>query len=406
LPDLVAEVVDAAPRQPPVVFTNPGAIPDAAQPAPVATIPPLQTASPDVSCNEPTDDPALTIVHGVRDAERLYFCAASATGEFDPGAKPEPSAGLAYGERWVRGAQAIDFSAALSIWVIASAGPLEGELSCAEALALADGSDLGRDAGGSEATAANLDGGLGAQRDAAGLTVRDAMASITHDLRYSDAAMDAGASRDASRPDASSALQVGPTSLRVLPFVSFPADSFEQAASSLLIATGCVGPVAEAAAAACGVRHTAPSALAPVWVPLSRVLDFGTMGLQFVNASTLERATLRSSPSEGSDAAYFTVASSVGAGDIAPRESRTGVGIADLGTDLGAVAVRIESGTGSEPLLSQSWAETLQFSGDLELANARSFSFVLLGSLGTTGMGFVMQPPRVILIPNDPLPNQ
>jgi hypothetical protein len=313
------------------------------------------------------------------------------------------------------------------LWLIASAGPLDSTLSCGDALALAGDAAAAHDAGLQlEAMHPALD--AAPESDAAVHSARDASVHPWREFRDSATASDAAAAPDATierdaaahhtaidaavdaavalGSDSGAVFEVGPAMLRVLPFVSFPPGSFEGAASSLLVAAGCVGPVADSAAAACGARFAAPSALAPVWVPLSRVSDFRTLGLQFVNASTLERATLRSSPGEGSEGAYFTVASSVGAGEIAPRETRTGVALADLGADLDTVQVRIESGSGSDPLLIQSWADTLHLSGDLELGNAQSYSMVLLGPLGTGTIAFAAQPPRVIVIPNDPLPNQ
>jgi hypothetical protein len=355
-------------------------------------------------------------MHAVADARFLYFCPGTDAGVLDAEAKPMPSGGLAYGKTWIRGANELDFDAGLSLWVIAVDAPLGSDVGCADINAL-EAADAGSirvppvvvkgerdatlaDAGTLEGTDAAAAADASAVADAAAgskATALDAAlldtGSDVHDASLGQPGLDASAG--------DAAVELAVTDMRVAPFVTFPPGSFARAKSSLLIAAGCIGPVSRAQAAYCGTASAVASSLQPYWLPLSRVTTFDSVGLQFVNASDVPRATLRSTPSDATLGAFFSVGYDVGIGEIAPQALHTGVPLADIGTDLRQVRLEIETSSGAEPLFSQSWQDTLQAAPDVELHNAGAFSIVLVGAV-TVPRNRAFNPPRLVLLSNDP----
>ncbi|HEX2733427.1 MAG TPA: hypothetical protein VHM70_17570 [Polyangiaceae bacterium] len=375
---------------------------------------------------EPSNDPAFMILHGVLDATYVYFCPARQTGEIDDDAVPMPPRGLAYGELWVRGASEFDFAAAVSLWLVASEQRLAEGTKCGE-LAMRAAEAL------AESNAEPGDGGPPSTEEPDAALLLDAATAAAE-------GHDAGLLSDASNwRDASQALQSGSMSdaadggdaaprdagsravslesfdvrapglarrpkLRLSPFASFAEDSFQRASVSLLAATGCIGPIAERDLSACGLTVAAPSSLAPVWGPLSRIVDFSALGLQFLNASSLADATLRSAPDDQNMGVYLTVASDVGRGEIAPSQARSGVQLDDIGSDLSRTYLTVEQGLASEVLFSESWQAVLARSGNPELASGRPFTIALLGAVPPSANS-TLNPTRMLIIENDPRPD-
>lgn len=394
---------------------RPGFIPtDAASSAPAGSdaavvappvVPSTEPTSPPVNrpgSDEPDRDPALTVVHGVADATLLYFCPEGEGGELQAEALPSPRGGLAYAETWVRSVDDFDFDAGLSEWIVAVETPLADDVRCGDVqkLALSDAGSQATPASGAEAV---LDAGaVHKELDAALAFELDAAHA---DAAFTDAS-DAVVPVDSGSPDAASlerdAAQANPRPPRVVPFVTFPAGSFDRAKSSLLIAGGCVGPVSSAQATYCGTSHAMQSSLQPYWVPLSRTTAFDSVGLQFINASDVPRATLRSTPDAGATGVFFSVGFDVGIGGIAPDALHTGVALADIGADLSSVQLAVEVGAGSDPVFTQTWQTVVREARDVELRDGGAFSFILLGAV-TAPRSRAFNPARLMLISNDPV---
>lgn len=408
LPDLAKSVVDAG--RPAFIPTDAAssapAASDAAVVAPPST-PSTEPTSPPVNrpgSNEPDRDPALTVVHGVADATLLYFCPEGEGGELQPEALPSPRGGLAYAETWVRTADDFDFDAGLSEWIVAVDAPLADDVRCGDLPKLVT-SDAESQAPSASGAGVALDAGaVHTELDASWSPSESDAAGV--DAAFTDAS-DAVVPFDSGSPDAASverdaAGQVNPRAPRVVPFVTFPAGSFERAKSSLLIAGGCIGPVSSAQATYCGTSHAMQSSLQPYWVPLSRTTAFDSVGLQFINASDVPRATLRSSPDEGATGAFFSIGYDVGIGEIGPEALRIGVALVDIGAELSSVQLAIEVGAGSDPVFTQTWQAVVRQARDVELRDGGAFSFILLGA-ATAPRSRAFNPARLMLISNDPV---
>jgi hypothetical protein len=209
-------------------------------------------------------------------------------------------------------------------------------------------------------------------------------------------AIDAGAQSPA-------VIAVEVPALRMLPFAAFSAQSLEAERSSLLVASGCVGGYATPPSGVCSTnQQPGNSSLLPVFVHLSRLTRYDVLGLQFLNASVLDVATLRSDPSASPDSAglYFTLASEVQLGQIAPPRLSTGVALESVGAPLADVALVIDVPGGAEPVFTSDWQSALDEAESEALRNGSGWSFVLVGS--PVGDDRQFNSLQLLLLPNDP----
>jgi hypothetical protein len=355
---------------------------------------------------EPLRDPALTIVNGVLDADRIFVCR---VGED----MPFPETGLAYGQSNVIAGDSYDLEDASS-WVLIAAVGEQPSASCDELIAAAELQRASMTDAGARAPVVNAgtplsdasatdvelradagdpaDSGLGA-RDRPFEAGNDARAMPSVPALAADAGRDSGSGE--VRLDA-----VDVPRLRVVPLATFQAGGLAPELSTLLVAAGCVGGYAEAPNGVCGdAYYRRQSSLTPIVVTLSRQNEYKSLGLQFVNASVVPLATLRSDPMAAVGGSFFTIGSEVGLGEIAPARLRTGIPLASVGEPLEDVELSVEERAGADPLFTTNWQAVLSVSGEPELRDGRGFSFVLLGS--PIGDGHQFAGLRLVLVSND-----
>jgi hypothetical protein len=174
----------------------------------------------------------------------------------------------------------------------------------------------------------------------------------------------------------------------------------------LVVATGCLGAPGladELEAAICGPAFSRDrSSFAGIVVPLSRLTDFGQLGLQFVHASDgFGELTLRSDPGE-TGGTFFTVASGVVLGEIAPYSARRSLTLQGLGEPLEDVVLDLSSGTSGSSLGTQSWLGALA-PNDITLVDGRAYTLVLIGAGVGAAEGLWWNAPMLTVVDNDPV---
>ncbi len=377
--------------------------------------------------DEPTGRRAVRFLNGVVDAKRVYLCPVDpVAGEPVTAALPWPRAGLEFGASALLPEREPDAHEGSAWHLVAVLEPLPDDMSCGEAAAwaarraVADAGALQSDAGDASVVGQrpSVDGpGSGeAGTPRPGL---DATVSESNDAGVVGTRFDASSARlsdvldsplpDAASPDAAS--DAGPRlaavtvpALRMVPFAAFSAQSLQPELSSLLVASGCVGGFGGAPDDVCGAAfESRRTSLLPAFVHLSRVTRFSVLGLQFLNASTLEAATLRSDPTsaESASGVYFTLASDVRIGQIAPSRLSTGVAREDVGEPLSDVVLTVDEPSRGDSVLVTDWQRVLDGWGTDELSNGSGWSFVLVGS--PVGDDRQFNGLRLLLLPNDPL---
>jgi hypothetical protein len=300
---------------------------------------------------EPEGQSALTLVHGVVDAETIAFCFARASaGEPELIGSPVPKTGLAYGAALALAAvPGVDFAKDDVIaFVVATAPGSLSASSCAELIAQAN------------------------------------------------VVPDAGAELDAAPAD---------PAIRARALALIPSSTLSGGYSHLMVAAGCLGAPSHTDAqdqSVCGVGYApwAPT-LAPIVVQLSRITKADRLGLQVVHASTAtESVNVRSVPEEQSLTAV-QIAYDVPLGAIAPRPPNLAYGTVLFGTPIGPASIEIGSPAGSFAV-QFSWASALSLAALGSVQDGRSYTLVLLGPrviLGQTGW---WNPPAVTIVANDP----
>ncbi len=363
---------------------------------------------------EPPGNPALTLLHAVVDAKTIYFCVAASAEdgqELRLFASPLPDGGLAYGESMVlTPSDELDFKqAALSVYLIAAEPEFVQDKDCGELLQaggleppvmadvalepfaserrllLAQTASAAADASADPGDAGLADAGR--LRDGGAFGVFDAStladAAAGHDAstpKGADASADAP--RDAAPSgDAGSERPVVIPELRVQPLAALPAGSLASF-SHLLSPSGCLGAPTfedEIEELLCGPGYSSRrTTLTPIFVRLSRRSSFDSVGFQVVNANpAFPLLTLRSAPGE-SEFPTLTLASDVSFGQIAPRQTRTGVAAARLGDPLGRVPLQIVAGTGN-PVFTIPWSVPLESSGISGLEDGHAYTVILMG---------------------------
>jgi hypothetical protein len=383
----------AAPSPTPTMTAVPTALPTA--PSAVPTEPPPAPIS-----NEPMGRPALTLLHGASDAKTLYFCLVASVGDEDwVSERPLPAGGIAYGEALVV-PLAEGFEPALNL----------GEATLLPIAIAAEPSDVG-------ANCSTLLADFGYAFDGVFRpVVSDAGVppGTAQPLRDAGANLDASALQDAAPPLPSDAAvrfdagaDAGPVlpKLRVAELTRLLPGSLEER-SYLLVASGCFGAPglsADDEALLCGESFVAArSSLLGLLVPLSRVVDFGKLGLQSVNANlATTEVTVRSNPGE-MEGTFLTVASNVLLGGIGPASANRSLPLADLGMPLRDVMLNVNLGPSPDVAMSLPWAVVLDRSG-LELRDTHAYSLVLIGPAPGLSPAPFWNPPSIALIDNDPL---
>ncbi len=411
-PDLSRRTPDASfrlPEEPGVVLVSApeaGVVSGTEEPSPPPTghgTAPAPTTP--TGPREPERDAALRLLNGVIDADYVYFCAVDPdSGRSDEDAKPFPERGLRHGQSvWFSPTE--EERAGGYAWdLVAAMAPLAEGISCAELSEMAAAS-VGEDSASAwdgEDSASVGDGGVQrAPSDGGASVVQSDAGDQTPDASAASEVPDAAAlfdAGDAARPRLPS---VDIPELRVVPFATLSPGALDEL-SSLLVAAGCVGGYPKDPEDVCGANFgRGHSTLTPIFATLSRLNDFGSVGLQLVNASAMNSATLRSEPwSEEASGSFFTVATRISRGQIAPTTVRSGIELETIGEPLSGVRLRVEEGDDVEPVFATDWQSVLDASG-LQLEQSRAYTFVLTGS--SRGDGRQFHESSLALIANDPV---
>jgi hypothetical protein len=412
------------------------------EPADEVSLPPTSVTYPDPLLDEPRRDFSLTLMHGVVDASRVYFCLLVTPEGEEPAylsPTPLPSAGLSFGQSMVVAPEADDepllAARSVQVFVVAASQNAATGQSC-EALLLAGGRELpsteardvllpvsvpvgpgfssfaadagfsGELVGGSEMDASRVpavEAGVLTDAQVAGAIeggalsdVISASAVVGHDSGLDGSSVDGGGARF-RLPE-----------LRASVLTQLPGDLVNEQFSYLLVASGCLGAPGlhhELERRLCGPAFgVQASTLAPVFVPLSRVASFGDVGLQVVNANqAFPSATVRSNPPEGVEASFFTIAREVPTGGIAPRPAVRGIAADSVGRDYDRITLDISESVSNSVRLSIPWFWPLSLGEVPELRNGRSYSVVVIGPEIGIAPGPWWNPGFLALIKNDPI---
>lgn len=365
---------------------------------------------------DPIVDPAgtfaFTLLHGIVDAQRIYFCVIQ-NGEVQ--GDPWPEQGLRYGERWVGGGlpdvdpeqddlqllviDADDDYVAGRTCSSIVADPLTVVTEGAAISTLVHSNAVAGDAGS--------DGGL-ADSGAAEAGVADAGSSPVVDaaaVSPADAAVvDTGVepSEDAGPPL--------PPAIRVAYLPVIPAGTLITGGSYLLTLAGCLGGdyfTTPDERAICGSSYFPDRpTLTPMLVRMSRLVTFGNPSLQFLQASLAAGpVTLRSMPGRLNNGTQITIASEVPAGVIAPYPPIQSVAPLTYGSPLGVGSLELESEVGST--WSDSWGSALDDLDIEALAGLKGYTIVFLGPnpwLQSNVEDPWWHDPRFVLVENSPVP--
>lgn len=418
----------------------------APNPAPTSSVVPTRPpppVQPDPVDPEPNGNGAFTLLHGVIDAPWGAFCAVvSGANGVRFAASPIPRGGLGFGSAVVVPMEGVVDATSEDIqFFFVAAQPEHLDDGCEPLLsqfgyalpASALGTDLAfefegaRDAGGASEPLFPLFGepsDVGEPADAgAGLAigflrVGDAgsldagswlgtgsldagspdVGSPSVDASLSDASAPSSSSGDAGPPDAA----FSPPSVRVAELPRLVAGTYLE--RSYLFATGgCIGaPGLDPLEIRCGPGFDGDrSSFSAVFVPLSRVTGFNAVGLQVVHANaTLAELTVRSDP-QGSEGAYFTLASGLVLGGVQPYTAQRSLSVSDLGEPLSQVSISVASWPGGYPVLDVPWPTALEPNG-IALQDGRAFALVVIGGEPGSG-GRYENPASITVVASDPL---
>ncbi|HET9934607.1 MAG TPA: hypothetical protein VFQ35_28075 [Polyangiaceae bacterium] len=332
--------------------------------------------------DEPPGENVLTLLHGIVDAPAISICFAKGqTLDAPPLGMPQPPGGLSYGSSLVlRSIDGIDWAKdTLSTWIIAGDLSLVEGLDCEQAVTLAK-SEM---AMASEAPEPSAEGGAGGAGGAAGAP---------------------GAGGEGG------GFTAEPPRLRAarLPFV--PAGTLSVGRSSLMVAEGCIGGPAYQSRLgenACGAGYSKTSAtLSAVLVQMSRRSMPFRLGLQAVHASQANGAVgVTSAPIDGG-ASFVVVANSVELGGIAPRTLELNYDVSSWGVNT--PDWQLEVSQNSTVLFAEPWSTVLARAGVSLLANGSAYALVFVGpGVGVPlGRNQLWNPPRIVLVPTDPTPEE
>jgi hypothetical protein len=345
--------------------------------------------------DEPPGENVLTVLHGAVDAQRIAFCFArfdAASNSAIQVGDPLPQNGLAFGRRAsVSELSERDFASdALQPFVIAGDLALIEGLDCERAVARAEaeeGSELRELGAGGQAGEAGA-GGDGGESGSAGAGGSSGAGGGGN----------AGAGGTTSEPPL-------PPKLRVRGLPVLPAGTLAGGRSYLLVAAGCLGGPAftdpnEQVICGPGYAADAPT-LTPILVTLSRLTQFGEVGLQVVHASLATPGfDLRVAPPPDSGAVLTYIASGLTLGKIAPRPPRFGSNDVQLGATRPnyRVDVVMDGTTKSEY-----WPSIIARGGSEGLENGKTYALVVVGPRADVGAASWWNQAVVTAVPTDPL---
>jgi hypothetical protein len=369
---------------------------------------------------EPQGRSVMTLVHGVVDAERVAWCFARGTGDrADFVGRPEPDAGLGYGEAFTfETLDDIDLDDDdVSVYALTGELELVSDLACDEAVERAreemalveprgSGASGGRSGEGGE--------GGGAAHPGAG-----GEAGEVSKGGESGAPAVAGAAGDDGGPDvggAGAAGQAGagssgppelpePARLRVAPLAAFPRGTLAEGYSLLMVAAGCIGGSAFADAGdkdICGDDYVPRAGnLTAELVVLSRTTSPSALVLQALHASRAsgERG-VRVVPPADAVLPAVTIADRISEGTLRPREPRIDLGPDDFGIDTRDFAVQVNDN--GSPLFDERWPAILSRSGIDEPEIGRGYTLVLIGPSSEIRARGWWNEPAFTLVDNDP----
>jgi hypothetical protein len=322
---------------------------------------------------EPPGDNVLTLLHGAVDAESIVFCFA----RFDPDSgavthagSPVPEGGLRFGRRASFAELAgLDFAAdSLQPFVIAGDLDLLEGLSCEQAVAEAEAEELDPQALGPGGA-----GGAPGEGGAPG-------SAGTGEGGATDGGA-AGAPGAAGQGGAPPEVPPLPPRLRVRALPVLPKGTLAGGRSYLFVAAGCFGgpaftdPIDEAI---CGAGYAADApTLTPVLVTLSRLTEFGEVGVQVVHASlATPEFDLSATPPANSGDFPISLGTNVTLGEVSPRPPRFGFSKIELGanTSTWSVDILMEGMKKSE-----FWPTIITRGGIEELLDGQTYALVVVG---------------------------
>lgn len=334
--------------------------------------------------DEPPGDDVLTIVNGVVDAPSVRLCFARLADDGSAELVGSPLPELAYAASAVlTELEDLSFDDALEPWVIAGELARIDDLSCAEAVELAQELEAEVTPQPEPEPEPEPNGGASGAGGAGG----------AENEPETGAGGQGGAAPELERP-----------ALRARSLGVLPGGTFNIGRSILMAMSGCLGGAAYGGvplSAVCGEGY-APDAptLQPVVVKLSREVGFDKVGLQGVHASlAMGPLDLRVTGDSGRTTLVF--ASSITFGEVAPRPADTRFSPTELGVDARAFGLQAV-GEAAEVLHEAAWSTVLQSSGVSEISAGRSYTAVLLGPRPRLFQTGFWNQPAFALVENDP----
>jgi hypothetical protein len=333
--------------------------------------------------DEPPGKNVLTIVNGVVDAPSvvLFFAKLDPSGGATPFGEPLTAKPFAYGQNLVladvTGAKVATDT--LEPLLIAGQLDLIAGLSCEDAVARAQDEEanaIDENTRASEAAQAGA-GGEGGSADAIG----------------------AGGEGGVPSYEVRSRLRLGN-----LPAI--PAGTLSAGRSILYVATGCIGGSTYDAAKSdeyCGAGYTEQQpTLSGVLVSLSRRVQFGDTGMQFVHASlATPPADVSSHPPFPSTDSGIQIATAVALGQASPHSALLTHSAFDYGS---ARSYTVQISAQDTAVSNEAWVDVLARGGLKALEDSNTYALVLLGPradhLKATPL---WNPSAVTVIPVDPL---
>jgi hypothetical protein len=332
---------------------------------------------------DPAGDFAFTLVHGVVDAPRIFFCLAN---QGEPVGDPWPNEGLGFGEAWVSDELPAGDpeSESLQIIVIGADPDLIDGRDCV--MVLEDPRSELMLGGVASALTRSVHATVLAVSDAgsndagptdAGLPGSDAAVVVPSDDAAVIDGMDGGPLPDAAAVDASLEL---PPAIRVAFLPVVPAGTMSNVGSYLLTVAGCLGGFSHPEdRAVCGNSYFPDRpTLRPMLVRMSRLVTFGNPSLQFMQASLgAGIVTARSTPGVLNNGTQITIATEVAPGVIDPYPPIQSVAPGTFGDPLGVGGLELTSETGQT--WSDSWSSALEELDIEALQGVTGYTLVFVG---------------------------
>jgi hypothetical protein len=333
--------------------------------------------------DEPPGTSVLTIVNGVVDAPSVVLCLAKldATGGTTPFGQPLTKTPFEYGQNLVLSdvAGAKLDTDTLEPLLIAGELDLVSGLNCEDAVARAqaeEASAIDANTRAREAAQASA-GGEGGATDAPG----------------------AGGEGGVPSYEVRSRLRLGN-----LPAI--PAGTLTAGRSILFVATGCIGGLTYGAAKSdeyCGFGYTEQHAtLSAVLVSLSRRVQFGETGMQFVHASfATPPLDVSSHPPFPSTDPGLQIATNVIEGQVSPHSALLTHSALEYGS---ARSYTVQISAQGTPVTNEGWVDVLARGGVKALEDSSTYALVLLGPRADHTLATPLwNPSALTVVPADPL---